>query len=300
MDLSTQVQYMLKKAGNPIHGRDSGDDELYYSSIVEWRQTALKEQGEAVLVDTATTTNKRNKDQPLTFQQWYKTGYDYYEDELKCPATVDGVLGGFACLSSPDLKGSASFMRHVKSIRPVKFTKKENGDIDTCACECGAGIGRVSKGLLLPLGISQCDLVEPSPRLIASAPEYLGDAYSSRCRFFCTGMQDFEPNPQSYDIIWIQWVIGYLPDEDLVDFLKRCCIALRKGGVVVIKDNTCTSDAFIVDRDDASVTRSLPYILALVELAGMRVVYERYQSDFPDNIFPVPMLALEPKAEINL
>lgn len=64
---------------------------------------------------------------------------------------------------------------------------------------------------------------------------------------------------------------------------------------MVIKDNTCEEEAFIVDRDDASVVRSLPYVLGLVELAGMRVVYQRYQEGFPESIFPVPMIALEPK-----
>jgi protein N-terminal methyltransferase len=159
---------------------------------------------------------------------------------------------------------------------------------------CLIGIGRVTKGLLLPLGITQCDLVEPSPRLISSAPDYLGDE-SAKCRYFCKGLQDFEPMEQTYDIIWIQWVIGYLTDDDLVDFLKRCAAGLRRGGVVVIKDNTCEQEAFIVDRDDASSTRSFPYILAVAELAGFRVVYQRFQENFPANIFPVPILALEPR-----
>lgn len=90
-------------------------------------------------------------------------------------------------------------------------------------------------------------------------------------------------------------MIGYLTDDDLVDFLKRCAVGLRKGGVIVIKDNTCETEAFIVDRDDASSTRSFPYILAVAELAGLRVVYQRFQGNFPDNIFPVPIIALEPK-----
>jgi len=137
--------------------------------------------------------------------------------------------------------------------------------------------------------------VEPSPRLISSAPDYLGDQYSSKCRYFCKGLQDFEPKEDSYDIIWIQWVIGYLTDDDLVDFLKRCSVGLRKGGVLALKDNTCEQEAFIIDRDDASSTRSLPYILAIAELAGFRVVYQEFQEDFPDNIFPVPIIALEPK-----
>lgn len=159
---------------------------------------------------------------------------------------------------------------------------------------CMIGIGRVTKGLLLPLGVTHCDLVEPSPRLISSAPDYLGDN-SAKCRYFCKGLQDFEPKEHTYDIIWIQWVIGYLTDDDLVDFLKRCAVALRRGGVVVIKDNTCEQEAFIVDRDDASSTRSFPYILAIAELAGLRVVYQRFQEDFPTNIFPVPIIALEPR-----
>ena len=158
----------------------------------------------------------------------------------------------------------------------------------------GLGIGRVSKGLLLPLGITQCDLVEPSPRLISSAPEYIGQQ-SSKCRYFCTGLQDFEPTEQFYDIIWIQWVIGYLTDDDLIHFLNRCAISLRHGGVVVIKDNTCEEEAFVVDRDDASCTRSYPYILAIAELAGLRVVHQRFQEDFPSGNFPVPIIAFEPK-----
>lgn len=136
--------------------------------------------------------------------------------------------------------------------------------------------------------------MEPSPRLLSSAPEYIG-TNSSKCRFFSTGLQDFEPTEQSYDIIWIQWVIGYLTDDDLISFLKRCSLALRSGGVIVIKDNTCEEEAFTVDREDASCTRSYPYILAIAELAGLRVVYQRFQQDFPAGIFPVPMIAFEPR-----
>lgn len=155
-----------------------------------------------------------------------------------------------------------------------------------------SGIGRVSKGLLLPLGFTICDLVEPSQRLLSHAPDYIGREYAARCRYFCTGLQDFTPQPDTYNIIFVQWVIGYLTDDDLISFLKRCAVGLRKGGVIVIKDNTCTDEAFVADAGDSSVTRSLPYILAIVHLAGLRVVLEEYQDDFPKNIFPVPMLAL--------
>mmetsp|Transcript_24342 Transcript_24342/g.50988 ORF Transcript_24342/g.50988 Transcript_24342/m.50988 type:complete len:304 (-) Transcript_24342:8-919(-) len=302
MDITNQIQDILIRAGNYIHGRDSEQDlGITYTSILEWKEES------GMITSTTTTAKSSDNDEGTTATQqqndetrreWYKTGYDYWEDETNCAPTVDGVLGGFAHLSKKDLKGSADFIRYLKSsgIRPeLQLTKEENGGVDTRACECGAGIGRVSKGLLLPLGITQCDLVEPSPRLISSAPDYLGDQYSSQCRYFCTGLQEFTPKPDYYDIIWIQWVIGYLTDDDLVDFLKRCAKGLRKGGVVVIKDNTCESEAFVVARDDGSATRSFPYILAIAELAGFRVVYQRFQEDFPDSIFPVPIIALAPK-----
>lgn len=196
---------------------------------------------------------------------------------------------------------TASRLEHVSAVQVSSISIRRRGmgykahHIHNLCKLYFIGIGRVTKGLLLPLGVSQCDLVEPSPRLISSAPDYLGDQ-SAKCRYFCKGLQDFEPMEQSYDIIWIQWVIGYLTDDDLVEFLKRCAVSLRRGGVVVVKDNTCEQEAFIVDRDDGSSTRSFPYILAIAELAGFRVVYQRFQGDFPTNIFPVPIIALEPRA----
>ncbi len=287
-DITKQIEIALKKQGNPINGKDSEDDSLQYSSISEWKRS-IGMIGEDRNEATTSTTASKSR------QQWYKIGLGYWDNEETCPATVDGMLGGFARISKCDLNGSADFIRYIKSsIRTsLKLKRDENSDVPTCACECGAGIGRVSKGLLLPLGISQCDLVEPSPRLISSAPEYLGDS-ASKCRFFCTGIQDFQPKADSYDIIWMQWMIGYLTDDDLVEFLKRCVTALREGGIVVVKDNTCSQEAFVVDRDDASTTRSLSYIIAIAELAGLHVVHQKFQEGFPEDIFPVPMIALAP------
>ena len=37
----------------------------------------------------------------------------------------------------------------------------------------------------------------------------------------CSGLQDFTPSDGAYDVIWCQWVLGHLTDEDLVAFFKR-------------------------------------------------------------------------------
>jgi galactose mutarotase-like enzyme len=217
-------------------------------------------------------------------ESWYDRAAEYYEEN--CPASLDGVLGGFANISDLDLQGSLNFMRELEALRPL--FRWSSG----AACECGAGIGRVSKGLLLTLGVTRCDLVESSARLISAAPDYLGEV-AGQCRYYCTGLQEWEPSTTTYSVIWIQWVFCYLTDTDAVAFLRRCGESLVDGGVIVLKENTCNEgDDFVVDVDDASVTRSVPYLIHLADQAGLRVLFQRMQDDFPDEIYPVPMIAL--------
>lgn len=216
---------------------------------------------------------------------WYEQAADYYE--TNCEPTVDGVLGGFGEVSDCDITESKKFIQHIQEIRPS--FRPEDG----AACECGAGIGRVTKELLLSLHTQRCDLVESSPKLIAQAPDYIGSR-SSKCRFFCQSLQDWEPPHLSYSIIWIQWVLIYLRDEDLIEFLKRCAAALVPGGVIILKENCITGKDFTVDLDDASLTRSIRYWKYLIQEAGLVVVLQETQTNFPDELelFPVEMFAL--------
>ena len=222
-------------------------------------------------------------------KEWYERAADYYEQN--CDTTVNGVLGGFASISDMDLNWSRSFLHNLRSQRPsLDWTTG-------AACECGAGIGRVTKGLFLPLDVPRCDLVESSARLLGTAPDYIGDPGAERCRFYCEGLQDWEPPVGTYSIVWIQWVLIYLTNADIVAFLKRCGQSLRPGGVVVLKENTCEEDDFVLDSDDASVTRSRVYWRKLIDEAGLRIVHEEVQDDFPEELFPVPILALEVKQD---
>ena len=220
-------------------------------------------------------------------EDWYERAADYYEEN--CDATLNGVLGGFAAITEVDLAGSRAFLEKLKTDRPKLVWS------DGAGCECGAGIGRVTKGLLLPLGVSRCDLVESSPRLLASAPDYIGDPDAQLCRFYCEGLQNWTPPKDTYTIVWIQWVLCYLTDADIVSFLKRCGEGLKPHGVIVLKENSCQEDNFVLDYHDASVTRSLPYWLQLIEEAGLSVCLQEIQDDFPDELFSVPILALEVK-----
>jgi galactose mutarotase-like enzyme len=242
-------------------------------------------------------------------REWYERAADYYAQN--CPETIDGVLGGFASVSQLDLEGSRAFVEELQQLRTAGASSSSglpNWSKST-ACEMGAGLGRVSKGLLLPLGFQRCDLIESSSRLLSAAPDYLGDHDAARCRFYCTSLQDWTaPATNTYALIWIQWVFCYLVDDDAIAFLRQCKEALVDGGIICLKENSCCTnssssditfnnedaDDFVLDVEDASVTRSVPYLTHLAEQAGLRVVLMRLQDNFPHQLFPVPMLALEP------
>lgn len=77
----------------------------------------------------------------------------------------------------------------------------------SCALDCGAGIGRITKRLLLPL-FEVVDMVDVTQDFLVTAKTYLGEEGKRVRNYFCCGLQDFSPEPGAYDVIWIQWVIG--------------------------------------------------------------------------------------------
>lgn len=84
-----------------------------------------------------------------------------------------------------------------------------------CALDCGAGIGRITKRLLLPL-FQTVDLVDVTQEFLDKAKSYLGDEGKRVGNYICCGLQDFVPETGRYDVIWIQWVIGESETEPAV------------------------------------------------------------------------------------
>eukprot|EP01114_Cavostelium_apophysatum_P023318 TRINITY_DN8740_c0_g1_i1.p1 TRINITY_DN8740_c0_g1~~TRINITY_DN8740_c0_g1_i1.p1 ORF type:complete len:325 (-),score=47.61 TRINITY_DN8740_c0_g1_i1:561-1436(-) len=210
---------------------------------------------------------------------WYKNADEYWK---QIDATVDGMLGGYERISIEDLKGSREFLKEFLDGKHG-FTLGKGRAID-----CGAGIGRIAKGLIVPI-FQQTDLLELNPTFLAKAKEFINSEKVKN--YFCSGLHQFDFGDNKYDLIWIQWVIGYLTDAHLVDFLQRCQKALTNNGVIIVKDNNC-SEGFIVDKTDSSVTRSDNYFKALIKQTGLSLVKVKLQARFPTEIFPVRMYAL--------
>ena len=112
-------------------------------------------------------------------------------------------------------------------------------------------IGRITKGLLLEVA-HHVDVIEPVPKFTA----LLKDTPGVRT-IFNIGLDDWRPTEGlQYDLIWTQWCVGHLTDDQLVAYLQRCQEALNPdGGVIVIKENLSITDCDDFDEVDRSVTR---------------------------------------------
>ena len=185
-----------------------------------------------------------NKADPKSEEGWYGKGVAYWQD---VPASVDGVLGGFGKVTDVDIKESNEFLTELRDKKLLTVEPSSR------AADCGAGIGRISEGMLCRL-FTSVDLVEPVGHFLDKARELLA-GHNEGGSYLQVGLEDWEPAVGSYDVIWIQWVVGHLTDDDFVAFFKRCQKGLKPGGLVVLKENTCTT-GFIVDKEDSSVTRS--------------------------------------------
>ncbi|XP_068620924.1 alpha N-terminal protein methyltransferase 1-like [Battus philenor] len=211
----------------------------------------------------------------------YELSLKYWAD---IPATVDGVLGGFGFISNADIEGSKLFLNSIFAINNAPNTN--------LAIDCGAGIGRITKHLLLPI-FRQVDVIEPDEKFINKVREFVGEDNKKVRKLYKISLQEFVPK-KKYDVIWNQWVLGYLTDEDLVLYLTRCRDALSDNGVIVVKENVTSSGITEKDDTDSSVTRPFKEFLKIFKKANLKRIKQCKQTNFPNGIYPVYMFALVP------
>lgn len=213
--------------------------------------------------------------------EFYGNAKNYWET---IPPTIDGMLGGFPEVSTVDVKTSLAFLR------PFLTTHGGNTP-NNRALDCGAGIGRVTKYLLTSL-FNQVDMVELNQTFLNQAQSYLGDRKNKVDRYICSGLQDFVPESGRYNVIWCQWVLGHLTDEDFVAFFTRCKAAIVPGGLIVIKENV-TSEERDFDQIDSSYTRPMSEMISLIKRSGLKIIKTKKQEGLPPGLFAVYMFAMK-------
>jgi protein N-terminal methyltransferase len=218
---------------------------------------------------------------------------------------VTGMLGGYPQTSRIDLLGSSNFLTKLRRGK-TPATKQALPPLRRVA-DCGAGIGRITKGLLMGVA-ERVDVVEPvekfTAELVAGLEKEGEEKKGKLGEVVNLGLQDWEPERGGYDLIWNQWCLGHLTDAQLVAYLERCKAGLRTnedGGSatswIVVKENMSTDiwKQDIYDDEDSSVTRSDEKFRELFKKAGLRIVATEVQKGFPKELFPVRMYALRPE-----
>jgi len=225
---------------------------------------------------------------------------------------VNGMLGGFPETSRIDLIGSSTFLAKLR--RGKLGQPKDPLPKLARVADCGAGIGRITKGLLLKAA-DVVDVVEPVKKFTDKLIEELKDEEKSKDKgrlgeIVNLGLQDWTPEVGAYNVIWNQWCLGHLNDTQLVAYLRRCKDGLVapspasetdntsfQGSWIVVKENVSKGgrNQDIYDDEDSSVTRSDDKFRRIFKEAGLRIVDTKLQSGFPKDLFPVRMYALRPE-----
>jgi len=236
-------------------------------------------------------------------------------------ADVDGMLGGYPQVSRIDLQGSKTFIAKVRrlsrgSTGPAQKPPTTNGKASVTpagkaskkmrlAADCGAGIGRITSGLLLNV-VETVDIVEPVVKFTDVLSVLQPSPDQGRVgEIFIVGLESWTPPvDKKYDLIWVQWCLGHLTDKQAVEFLRTAGSALTGydgedecPGWIMVKENLSTDEQGedVFDDIDSSVTRSDHKFRRLFEDAGLKIVKMEVQSGFPKSLYPVKMYALRPK-----
>lgn len=220
------------------------------------------------------------------------------------PPSNTGMLGGFPQISPIDLQSSANFLAKLKRKRahsssPPAHSPAEHRLLPR-AVDCGAGIGRITLGLLSTTA-STTDIVEPVQKFtneITRGAEFASLRAAGKIgEIYNLGLEAWTPT-RCYDLFWNQWCLGQLTDAQLVAYLVKCKGQLAERGWIVVKENI-SSDADgrdVFDKTDSSVTRTDEKFRRLFKEAGLTVVMTEMQRGLPRGLglYPIRMYALQP------
>jgi len=153
------------------------------------------------------------------------------------------------------------------------------------AIDAGAGVGRVTKLVLLKR-YDTVRLVEADPNWSRRSQVYLGRKRSKGCTFVCSRLEDIQPQTviawgEPADVVWLQWTLQYLTDQDAIRTLKSLASSLVIGtGVLIVKENRpyapARLDRFSMDTPDGpneryDLTRTDMHHRLLFQKAGLIV-----------------------------
>lgn len=125
-----------------LHYEGTDSEDRIYSTIRDFWAFELHNSKSANNGLTSATSSSAETNANGAESEWYSSAAEYWDSEANCPLSDDGVLGGYGKLTEVDVQGSNQFLDSLYEMR-LEFGRDR-------AVDCGAGIGRVAKHLLLP------------------------------------------------------------------------------------------------------------------------------------------------------
>jgi protein N-terminal methyltransferase len=222
----------------------------------------------------------------------HKAALEYWSS---VSADNTGVLGGYPQVSRIDLQSSSNLLAKLRRKSTIHAPPRRL----TRVVDCGAGIGRITKGFLSKIA-DVVDIVEPVvnlTRVITEGAEFEDLRKEGRIgKIYNVGLEDWTPE-HKYDLIWNQWCLGQLTDAQLLEYFERTKEFVTEGGWVVVKENMSTdiSGNDVFDETDSSVTRADGKFRDLFEKSGLKIVATEVQRGMPKELFPVRTYAMQVK-----
>lgn len=116
------------------------------------------------------------------------------------------------------------------------------------ALDCGAGYGRVTKSVLLKM-FDRVDIADNAENLLAAARANIGADFKRVERSYLVRLEDFVPESgRQYDVIWLEWVIGHLLDDNLISFLSKLKTSLTQPATETTGRKNLLNEIFFSNR----------------------------------------------------
>ena len=177
--------------------------------------------------------------------------------------TVSDMCGGFFDIHDYDIKSTELALQHLTNIGNIKSV-----------LEVGSGIGRISTNLLYKY-FENIDLLERKKEFLIKAKENCEILHKKIGRtifkeFYISSIEDFTFQ-KTYDMIFIQWVLEYLTDEDLDKFLLQSYKNLNHQGVILIKENVSNPREYITE--EGSHIRERSFFEERFKMLNLQEIY---------------------------
>lgn len=219
--------------------------------------------------------------EPDTKENWYSKTKAFWE---KSEPTISGILEGNDIVHNSDVKTSSEMLEGMI------LTNKINPGI---VLDCGAGIGRVTSSVLINY-FEKIDIMEQDEKFCCKCKETFTDNPKIR-NIFQSSIQGFNfkngNDLLKYDVIWIQWCVENIEDDDLLEFLIKCKNALNINGLVIVKENIVAKGKVFI-KEDFSKVRSDIIFKKIFTNAGFKICKHFHHPNWPKDLMKVSVFVL--------